>query len=121
MTLSQPSPQIPRPEAAPRSRAPKPAASRQLWPRRPEKSGGALITMRLGSPGSLVAAIAGLVNGTGSVGAVLQGLFASHLVSWLGWQGLFALLAAAMLAASIALQPAVSVEAKARITKAKAS
>ena len=72
------------------------------------------------SEAALIAAVAGLVNGTGSVGAVLQGLFASQLVSLLGWPGLFAVLAAAMLAASLALLPAVAVEAAGLRSKLKA-
>jgi len=71
--------------------------------------------------GALIAAVAGLVNGTGSVGAVLQGLFASQLVSLCGWPGLFAILAAAMLSASLLLLPAVAVETAGLQAKLKAA
>ena len=66
---------------------------------------------------ALVAAVSGLVNGSGSVGAVLQGLLAPQLVALLGWAGLFGALAAAMLGAALVLSPAVSIEAEALAKK----
>ena len=62
---------------------------------------------------ALVAAVAGLVNGSGSIGAVVQGLLAPKLVELLGWSGLYALLGVAMIGASLALLPAVAIEAEA--------
>ena len=62
---------------------------------------------------ALVAAVAGLVNGSGSIGAVVQGLLAQKLVELLGWSGLYALLGVAMIGASLALLPAVAIEAEA--------
>ena len=41
----------------------------------------------LAKDAALVAAVSGLVNGSGSVGAVLQGLLAPQLVELLGWAG----------------------------------
>ena len=62
---------------------------------------------------ALVAAVSGLVNGSGSVGAVVQGLLAPQLVSLLGWSGLFAVLGVAMIGAAAVLAPAVALEADA--------
>jgi len=39
--------------------------------------------------GALVAAVAGLVNGSGSVGAVVQGLLTTQILEYSGWAGLF--------------------------------
>jgi sugar phosphate permease len=71
----------------------------------------------LAKDAALVAAVSGLVNGSGSVGAVLQGLLAPQLVALLGWAGLFGALAAAMLGAALVLSPAMSIEAEALAKK----
>jgi len=59
---------------------------------------------------TLYAAVSGFVNGCGSVGALLQGLFTSQLVDAVGWTGLFLTLAVATLGGAGALLPAVQVE-----------
>ena len=60
-----------------------------------------------------------MVNGCGSIGALLQGLVTSGLVAVVGWAGLFVALAAATLATSVVLLPAVAVERKALRREAK--
>ena len=68
---------------------------------------------------TLYAAVSGMVNGCGSIGALLQGLVTSRLVAVVGWAGLFVALAAATLATSVVLLPAVAVERKALRREAK--
>ena len=68
---------------------------------------------------TLYAAVSGMVNGCGSIGALLQGLVTSQLVAVVGWAGLFVALAAATLATSVVLLPAVAVERKALRREAK--
>ena len=63
---------------------------------------------------ALAASASGLVNGCGSLGAILQGSLTGGLVGRAGWSGLFFTLAGAMLATSIAVRPAVAVEAEAK-------
>jgi sugar phosphate permease len=67
----------------------------------------------LDSDKSLVASVAGLVNGLASSGAVAGSLLAPQLVAFLGWPGLFATLGVAMLTAAATLIPAVAIEAAA--------
>jgi len=62
---------------------------------------------------ALAAAASGLVNGCGSVGAILQGGLTGKLVDNVGWSGLFLTLASAMAATAAALVPAVGVELRA--------
>jgi len=62
---------------------------------------------------ALAAAASGLVNGCGSIGAILQGGLTAQLVDRVGWAGLYATLAVAMTATIVAVLPAVSVEVKA--------
>jgi len=61
---------------------------------------------------NLAASVSAMINGCGSVGAVLQGVLTSKLVESAGWDGLFLTLAGAMLLAGLALGSAVSVEAE---------
>jgi sugar phosphate permease len=63
---------------------------------------------------ALAAAASGLVNGFGSVGAILQGGLTAKLVDAVGWSGLFLTLAAAMALAAGATLPAIMVEASAK-------
>ena len=89
---------------------------------------------------SLAASASGLVNGCGSLGAILQvlgrrlyvvdiwtrgvsrgprarraqGSLTGGLVGAAGWSGLFFTLAGAMLATSVAVHPAIAVEAEAK-------
>ena len=58
----------------------------------------------------LPAAVSGLINGCGSVGAILQGMGTAALVSRFGWTALFVALAVLMSSASIVLLPAVRLE-----------
>ncbi|KAJ8600959.1 hypothetical protein CTAYLR_006317 [Chrysophaeum taylorii] len=55
-------------------------------------------------------AVSGLINGCGSVGAILQGLGTAALVDLFGWTALFISLAAAMALATLFLLPAVALE-----------
>ena len=61
---------------------------------------------------ALVAAVAGLVNGSGSMGAVLQGMLTTQILNLAGWAGLFGTLGCAMLGSAIALGPAVAIESE---------
>ena len=60
--------------------------------------------------GALIAAVAGLVNGSGSVGAVLQGKLTGPIMQNFGWSGLCGTLGLAMVGSAIALQSAVAIE-----------
>lgn len=62
---------------------------------------------------SLGPSVAGLVNGCGSVGAILQGIVTAYLVEKIGWSGLFAGLSFGMAVASLSLLGAVRVENRA--------
>ncbi len=55
-------------------------------------------------------AVSGLVNGCGSVGAILQGFGTAGLVAALGWRGLFYMLAGLMALAFAALLPTIALE-----------
>jgi len=68
--------------------------------------------------GALVAAVAGLVNGSGSVGAVVQGLLTTQILEYSGWAGLFGALGLAMVGSAVSLAPAVAIEAAALRKKA---
>jgi len=63
------------------------------------------------SDGELIASVAGLVNGSGSVGAVLQGLLTMQVYKLTGWPGLFGFLGFAMIGSAVALLPAITIEA----------
>lgn len=65
------------------------------------------------SDAALAAAASGLVNGCGSVGAILQGGLTAKLVDAVGWSGLFATLSLAMAATAVAVRGACAVEAEA--------
>ena len=60
----------------------------------------------------LPAAVSGLINGCGSLGAILQGLATAALVAKFGWQALFLTLATLMAIASLFLLPAIQLEAQ---------
>jgi len=62
---------------------------------------------------SLAASVSGLINGCGSVGAIVQGVLTAKLVDVAGWEGLFLSLALAMVSTAFALRPAVAVESEA--------
>jgi len=66
---------------------------------------------------ALAAAASGIVNGCGSIGAILQGGLTSQLVEAVGWSGLYFTLAGAMVLTALAMLPAVMVEARARPQK----
>ena len=59
------------------------------------------------------ATISGIVNGMGSLGSIVQGWLTPILIERIGWRGLFNLLGALLLAASLALIPAIAVEQRA--------
>lgn len=63
--------------------------------------------------GRVAPAVAGVVNGCGSLGAILQGFGTAYLVAALGWRGLFFTLASLMTLAFFLLIPAVKLEAAA--------
>lgn len=63
---------------------------------------------------TLYAGVSGMVNGCGSIGALVQGLFTSQLVGAVGWPGLYLALGAAVFGGAGALLPAVAVEDEAR-------
>lgn len=63
---------------------------------------------------TLYAGVSGMVNGCGSIGALVQGLFTSQLVGAVGWSGLYLALGAATLGGAGALLPAVAVEEEAK-------
>mmetsp|Transcript_29359 Transcript_29359/g.89932 ORF Transcript_29359/g.89932 Transcript_29359/m.89932 type:complete len:466 (+) Transcript_29359:57-1454(+) len=79
-------------------------ASRMLVDYSPETAGDRM----------LYAAVSGMVNGCGSIGALMQGLFTSQLVGAVGWAGLYFTLALATLAGAGVLLPAVAVEDEAQ-------
>lgn len=62
---------------------------------------------------ALAPAVAGLVNGCGSLGAILQGFGTAKLVDVLGWKGLFFSLAGLMSLAALILVPVIRLEAAA--------
>jgi len=66
---------------------------------------------------ALAAAASGIVNGCGSIGAILQGGLTAQLVDAVGWSGLYFTLAGAMVLTALAMLPAVMVEARARPQK----
>jgi sugar phosphate permease len=68
----------------------------------------------LSSEVALAAAASGVVNGFGSVGAILQGGLTAQLVDAVGWSGLFFTLAGAMALTAGVLLPAIVIEAKAK-------
>jgi len=67
---------------------------------------------------ALAASVSGLVNGCGSLGAIAQGLLTAQLVEVAGWEGLFVVLAAAMLATAALIITAVNIEHDALATSA---
>lgn len=69
--------------------------------------------------GALIAAASGLVNGAGSLGAVIQGMLAPHLLALVGWSGLFGILALSMVLASLGLLPAIAIEKRGLDAKKK--
>lgn len=60
------------------------------------------------------AAVSGMVNSCGSIGAILQGNLTAKLLDVAGWTGLFLTLACAMFLAALSMVPAVRVETKAK-------
>ncbi|KAL3918944.1 MAG: hypothetical protein SGPRY_005811 [Prymnesium sp.] len=84
------------------------AASRQVSPRAPI----AEVPMTMPEC-SLAATASGIINGCGSVGAILQGGLTAQLVDLVGWSGLYFTLAIAMAATVAVLIPAIKVEARA--------
>lgn len=66
-----------------------------------------------GADMALAATAAGVINGCGSVGAILQGGLTAQLVDAVGWSGLYFTLAAALVLTAAVLVPAVAVEARA--------
>mmetsp|Transcript_22450 Transcript_22450/g.47287 ORF Transcript_22450/g.47287 Transcript_22450/m.47287 type:complete len:147 (+) Transcript_22450:3-443(+) len=62
---------------------------------------------------ALAAAASGLVNGCGSIGAIVQGVLTAKVVDFAGWSGLFFALSAAMAATAALLRPAVDIESNA--------
>eukprot|EP00586_Coscinodiscus_wailesii_P000071 CAMPEP_0172480132 /NCGR_PEP_ID=MMETSP1066-20121228/5097_1 /TAXON_ID=671091 /ORGANISM="Coscinodiscus wailesii, Strain CCMP2513" /LENGTH=481 /DNA_ID=CAMNT_0013241183 /DNA_START=124 /DNA_END=1569 /DNA_ORIENTATION=- len=67
----------------------------------------------LTSDKALPASVSGMVNGCGSIGAILQGTVTAKLVDSFGWSGLFYALGISMTIASLSLLDAVRVENKA--------
>jgi len=74
----------------------------------------------LSSEAALAASASGVINGCGSVGAILQGGLTAQLVDLVGWSGLYFTLAGAMAVTAAVLLPAIQIEARAVDAKAKA-
>ena len=66
---------------------------------------------------TLAAAASGLINGFGSIGAILQGGLTAQLVDVVGWSGLYFTLAGAMLLTALSVAPAAIIEARAKSAK----
>ena len=63
-----------------------------------------------GAASRAAATISGLVNGMGSLGAILQGFLAPKLIDLIGWHGLFSVLGLCLVVAAATLVPAVALE-----------
>ena len=72
-----------------------------------------------GADVAVAASAAGVINGFGSVGAILQGSLTAKLVDAAGWSGLYFTLAGAMVLTAVALVPSIQVEARAFEAKSK--
>ncbi|KAL1523725.1 hypothetical protein AB1Y20_018655 [Prymnesium parvum] len=65
------------------------------------------------SEAALAATASGIINGCGSVGAILQGGLTAQLVDVAGWSGLYFTLAVCMVGTAAVLIPAIHVESRA--------
>merc|ERR1712066_1228146 len=63
---------------------------------------------------AIAAAVSGMVNSCGSIGAILQGTYAAKILDLVGWKGLFFALGIIMFIVALVLRPAANVEKSAR-------